>query len=457
MNKMNKLFRVALAGVMCLALTACGSKGNEAVTETPSDSEVVETVSGSDTLKGTYSINITGEDYGCSIDKAIVTFDYVVDEVTKDTFKVEETKKTTDWTDPEFAEKEATFPREVTAAYLCDENGERTTEPSKYVAIEMAIDPNTGSPLTYSPVTGFNTWCDPYYLNISLADGAALKSAGTEVTAFEVDVNYTSKTTDADNWKKETKKYDEFDYNIATYVPEGGSDILFVWLHGAGEGGSAHVGDATNVDITLLANKVTALAGEDFQTTLGGCSVLAPQCPTYWMDNGSGVIAGERTSIYTESLVKLIDDYAEELGAEKIAIGGCSNGGYMTMVLAMECGDKYQAYVPICEAMADAHITDEDINVLKDLPMYFVYSEDDTIVDPTAYEIPTIERLTKAGAADLHVSTTEHVVDTSGQYKDADGNPYMYQGHWSWIYFDNDETADADGVTAFDWLAGVLR
>ena len=98
----------------------------------------------------------------------------------------------------------------------------------------------------------------------------------------------------------------------------------------------------------------------------------------------------------------------------------------------------------------------EDIKVLAGVPMYFVYSEDDTTVDPKIYEIPTIKRLRAANAKNLHVSTTKHVVDTSGQYKDAKGKAYKYNGHWSWIYFDNDETKDEDGVSAFDWIAATL-
>ncbi|MFQ7170760.1 MAG: hypothetical protein ACLRQF_00790 [Thomasclavelia ramosa] len=31
-------------------------------------------------------------------------------------------------------------------------------------------------------------------------------------------------------------------------------------------------------------------------------------------------------------------------------ITGCSNGGYMTMLMALKYGKEYNAYVPICEA-----------------------------------------------------------------------------------------------------------
>ena len=90
--------------------------------------------------------------------------------------------------------------------------------------------------------------------------------------------------------------------------------------------------------------------------------------------------------------------------------------------------------------------------------MYFVWSDDDTTVVPETHEIPTVERLKKAGAAELHVSTTEHVVDTSGEYKDEEGNPYMYMGHWSWIYFDNNECeCNDDGLKVFDFIAECFK
>lgn len=86
------------------------------------------------------------------------------------------------------------------------------------------------------------------------------------------------------------------------------------------------------------------------------------------------------------------------------------------------------------------------------------YSKDDTTVDPTLHEIPTIDRLNKAGAENVHVSTTEHVIDMSGEYKDADGNPYQYMGHWSWIYFDNnDSSCDECGQSVFEWIAAQLN
>ena len=47
---------------------------------------------------------------------------------------------------------------------------------------------------------------------------------------------------------------------------------------------------------------------------------------------------------------------------------------------------------------------------------------------------------------------------TTGEFTDEDGNPYQYMGHWSWIYFDNNECAcDEDGMGAWDFIAECLE
>ncbi len=391
---MKKIMKLLVAMSMVCVLAACSSE---------------DEVTGSDTLSRTYTIYVEGDDWGCGVSQAIVTLDYVVDEVSAEDFTVTETKQTTDWTDE-------------------------------------------GSPFLYSMTTSRNTWSDPYYLTITLSDSAALTSAGTEVTSFTVDTEYTAKTTSADGYSTDTyEASDGTTYNYAYYNAED-SDTLFVWLHGGGEGEI----EGSDVYVPLLANEVTAYIGDKFQDTLGGVSVLAPQCPTYWMDTEAG--EWDFDSYYTESLTELISTYAESIDATKIVLAGCSNGGYMTMVLAINNPDAYTAIVPICEGLADEFITDDMIESLVDLPMYFVYSEADTTLDPTVYSIPTIERLQEAGTTNLHVSTTEHVVDLSGRFDDEDGNAYQYTGHWSWIYFDNNETeCDDCGMNAWDWIAQQIQ
>ena len=127
-----------------------------------------------------------------------------------------------------------------------------------------------------------------YYFDITLKD-ESVTSNGLPVQDITIDRNYTNKTTAANNFAVDTyQASDGVSYDYATYTPATNSDTLVVWLHGLGEGGAyaTTISDReTDPYITLLANKATALAGEEFQNTIGNAHILVPQCPTYWMDN----------------------------------------------------------------------------------------------------------------------------------------------------------------------------
>lgn len=235
---------------------------------------------------------------------------------------------------------------------------------------------------------------------------------------------------------------------------------MFVWLHGGGEGGVEN----TDSYVTLLGNKVSVYGSEAFQEVIGGANVLVPQCPTFWMDPKGNQIAGgnasaysDGTSYYTKSLMELIEMYKEKTGSTKVILTGCSNGGFMALRLAIDYPDAFTVVAPVAEAMQERFLSDEDLNKIKDLPMYFVYSTNDPVADPTLHEIPTLARLQALGASNLHIATTDQVIDTSGTIETEDGMPYEYSGHWSWIYFHNNEATCNDcGLTPWQWMAEVL-
>jgi predicted peptidase len=312
--------------------------------------------------------------------------------------------------------------------------------------------------------TGFNTWSDPYQLTISLAEGQTITADGEEVSELSVSGDPTSMTTNADMFVADSyDSTDGFTIDYGTYVPDGGSDTLFVWLHGGGEGGADEV-ENTDYLIPILANEVTAFAGDEFQETLGGANVLVPQSPTYWLDTigdasdvDTVLTDGRTTSAYTESLHELIAKIKEETGSTKVVIAGCSNGGFMTQVLALNYGDEYDAYVPICEPYLAESLTDDDIDKLASLPMYYIWSDADTTVDPTIFEVPTLERILATGTDSVKMATTEKVVDTTGRFTDENGDPYEYAGHWSWITFDNNEAVTEDGISAWQWIADQIN
>ena len=70
-----------------------------------------------------------------------------------------------------------------------------------------------------------------------------------------------------------------------------------------------------------------------------------------------------------------------------------------------------------------------------------------------------INRLKNLGATNLHVATFDSVIDTSGKYNDLnDGDPYQYNGHWSWIYFDNNEAdCDEHGEKVWQWIGEQVK
>lgn len=419
----------------------------------------------STSLTGSFSMHITGKDYGCGVDQILITLNEEIESIKAEDLEIKETKQNTDWTSPTFEIIVQSSMRTIQDAYLSDEKGNKVDGNSKYITVTMNIDPIEGSPLLFCMRTQYNTYADPYLLDITLKEGVTLKNGDQCFDTLKIDPQYTSKTSNADVFKIHSGNYEGVEYGYVTYTPAEKSETLVVWLHGLGEGGKQDFSDSTDAYISILGNRVTALAEKTFQSTVGGAHILAPQCPTYWMDTlgdssnfQGGMIKATRDSYFTKSLVALIDDYAQKVQAKKIVICGCSNGGYMAMNLAMNYGNKYDAYVPICEAMANAEITDQDIEVLKDLPMYFVYSKDDPVVVPSLHEIPTIERLQKAGAKNLEVSVTEHVVDLSGEYAYlSEEGPYTYMGHWSWIYFYNNQTCSENGISAFDWIANIVK
>ncbi|MBQ5426425.1 MAG: prolyl oligopeptidase family serine peptidase, partial [Pseudobutyrivibrio sp.] len=231
---------------------------------------------------------------------------------------------------------------------------------------------------------------------------------------------------------------------------DGKKHPLVIWLHGAGEGGKLN-------EIAVLGNEVSALYGDEFQEVMGGAYVLTPQTETFWLqynEDGEWGTNPGKDSIYLKDVKGLIDQYIAEndgIDTNRIYIGGCSNGGFMTMDMILNYPDFFAAAFPICEAYMDSGITDAQLKGIKDLPVWFIYAANDDTVVPDNFEIPTIKRLEAMGA-NVHKSVFDDVHDNSGRFTGDDGKAYQYMGHWSWIYFFNNE-CEEDGVNMWNWLA----
>lgn len=411
-------------------------------------------------LTCTQTAVVEGYDWGPGVKATILTFDRLLDPRSvrvEDIDSVVERKESMDWGNFGGPHIVASAPRTVTAAYTCSKNGKKLEVPSKYVCLEMSCDPNTGSPFCYDFLVGMNTWCKPYELAINMKENSALATIlGQKVTAAVDPV-----VDHEDALIPQMKQFvtdgvfrgtDGKELTYGYYAPKGRKLPLVIWLHGAGEGGK-------DPSIAFLGNKASALLSDEFQQAMGGAAyVLLPQTPTFWLQYNEAGDWGNNPgvpSVYTQTLKELIDAFVAEhpqIDTNRILIGGCSNGGYMTVNMAIQYPGYFAAAYPICEAYKDSGITEEQLAALKDLPMWFVYAENDTTVDPTIYEAPTLARL-KAVDAKVHTSIFADVHDTTGLYKGTEGEPYQYMGHWSWLYFFNRECKDdITGEDLWTWL-----
>ena len=459
--KLRNLKLLLLPATITLNLALCGSSAAAAPAVGPGESMDVAT--------GTQITQIEGFDWGPGVTKTIMALDRTVnaDSVSADKFSVIERKENFDFAG--FADvldkgpathtnQETT--RQIVSAYTCDSNGNPINESSSYIALELKCSPSEGSPFCYSVLTSQNSWCRFYQLDVSLNDGCTLtETTGAVLKGLSVESSI--------DWNQSlfpdlagidlTGGYVSSDgdaFTYASYVPANASETnkrpLVIWLHGAGEGG-------TDTRINLLGNKVSALTAQEFQSKMGGAYILAPQIPDFWMTyNQEGAWSDNpgTNSVHLYGLKELIDSYVASnpgIDTNRIIIGGCSNGGYMTMNMIMNFPEYFAAAFPICEAYLDYGISYDQLIRIKDLPIWFVYASNDTTVDPTAYAEPTIARL-KTVSNNVHTSIFFVFHDTTGLYTNEDGTPYQYAGHWSWLYFFNNQCSD-NGVNMWDWLA----
>ena len=247
--------------------------------------------------------------------------------------------------------------------------------------------------------------------------------------------------------------------SFAYYSPSAGNEKhpLIIWLHGGGEGGS-------DPSIPLLANRAANYASAEIQDYFGGAHVLVPQCQGAWMHNAEGVATwGQENDVYNVALMELIRKFVAEhsdIDPNRIYVGGCSNGGYMSLKLILLYPDYFAAGFISALAYKSEFLSDQEIGRIAGVPIWFIHSKDDTTTRPEETAIPVYRRLKSRGAGNVHLSRYDHVVDLSGQFG---GKERHYPGHWSWIYSHlNHSHLDFDGkpveyqgqeVDLMSWLA----
>ena len=407
--------------------------------------------------ENTFAQVVEGFDWGPCVTKMIIHLDSQITVGSEEgildntAFSVKTTMKvyiTNDDKQPTEANIEQV--RTVENAYTSDEKGNYIKETTNYITLELLCNPKIGNPFFYNLETQVNEWSDPYTSVITLTKDVT--SGTTTLTSTDFSVNqqptknfniliddvFTINKTHTANDKTLTYGY----YQCTNTTNKG----LLIWIHGMGEGG-------TDNKIVLYGNKVTALANTTIQADLkNNCDILIVQTPTFWLDLSKEGKEKYYPEIYTETFKSLVDKYVSEnnIAKDRIYIGGCSMGGFMTMNMLLNYPKYFAAAYFAAEAYTDDYISDEQIQSIKNIPMWFIHAENDETVNISLHTNATYKRLQDAGATDLHYSHYDKVVDTSRNY-DVDGAQYEYDGHWSWVYLFNDECKDGD-ETVFTWI-----
>ena len=357
--------------------------------------------------------------------------------------------------------------RPVTAAYPSDIHGVPADSASRYVALEMPYGPIWKCSATlaadFKSINGHETYTINLY-RVTLTGTVGEGDSALSGLVFDTPAGVYNPQ--KDRFLTGVSSHPELPIRFGYYVPQrlDGKKALIVFLHGAGEGGQ-------DLPIAWTGNKVTCFTEPEVQDLFGGAFVLVPQCDTMWLNDGSGVYGDSGKSMYTEALKAAIDEFIDRFQAvidvDRVYVGGDSNGGFMTMRMLMSYPDFFAAAFPICEAMADKRVTDEDIQHLKEIPIWFTHAKNDPIVVPDKYVVPTYKRIMAAGAKECHFTFWDRIMDLHGLFKNEKGDPWEYMGHFAWIpMFNNDCRVDYDGspvkvdgkeVGIMEWLASMHR
>ena len=400
---------------------------------------------------GEYGVVIEGYDWGPAVSKVILAFEEPVTSVNWSDYQVMVHRSSECSRIPA---GQVVGSRSVIGGYVSDAEGARLNE-GNYITLVMAVAPNLpiGSPIQYSRGEGCsgNNWIN---YDMTITDE-------TKGLIWNKEVNRMMPIIDRFDLSGKFSDGNGITMSYASYSP---SDVdeapLIIWLHGGGEGG-------VDPSIPLIANRAANYASDEIQAIFGGAHVLVPQSPTRWMDSGQGTTRGEVDDIYFEAVKALIEDYISthpDVDRDRIYVGGCSNGAYLTFKLLIEYPDFFAAAFPSALAYRATNFTEKQADRIKDIPIWFIQSKDDstTVSDNTV--IPVYNTLKKAGAANVHLTLYDHVVDITGFFG---GEGYHYPGHWSWIYSHanvarrdyNGSPVKVDGrpVSIMEWMAAQSR
>lgn len=398
---------------------------------------------------GEYNLIIEGYDWGPAVSRVILSIGEQVSNANAGDYTVT-AKRHTEYI--QIPPENASGDRNVIYAYVSDENGNKLPS-GKNITLVLAVGPDLaiGSPIQYIRNDEYrgNYWID-YELTITHKPSNRV---------WDKEVGRIRQLVDSFDLTGTFKDSNGITMSYASFAPDtyNKKSPLIIWLHGGGEGG-------TDPSIPIIANRAANYASDEIQAYFGGAYVLAPQCPGAWMHNSEGVTThGREDDIYNKGLMELIKNYVSsnpKIDTDRIYVGGCSNGGYMALKLIILYPDYFAAGYISALAYQNQYITNEQVEKIKDVPIWFVHSKDDGTTVPEKTVVPLYKRLIGAGSKNVHFSFYDHVTDITGFFGGAN---YYYNGHWSWIYSHaNHAKFDFDGgpvllnnrpVTIMEWLA----
>jgi poly(3-hydroxybutyrate) depolymerase len=400
---------------------------------------------------GKFKLVVEGFDWGPAVSKVILPVDQAPKELNMADFEVYVSRSSSLG---EIPAAQTSGKRTVVYAYPSDENGNRSEE-AKHLTLVLAVAPNLpiGSPIQYLRMgnRASNVWIDYALTVIHTKSGQIWNEEAGRIRPIVDEFDLTGKFT-----------HENTTLTYAAFAPKTSQEKapLIIWLHGGGEGG-------TDPTIAMMGNKAFNYASPEIQMLFGGAYVLMPQTPTFWMNAGEGMTRGQTNDIYNAAVFALIQDYVAKnpkIDATRIYIGGCSNGGYMSLKLILENPDYFAAGYISALAYNNEFITDAQVQKIKNVPMWFVHAKDDMTTKPDETIVPLYKRLKDAGAKNLYFTYYDNVYDITGFYG---GKDYRYNGHWSWVYSHaNVARTDFDGspvmlngrpVTIMEWMAAQKK
>ncbi len=402
---------------------------------------------------GSYTLVVEGFDWGPAVNKIVLGLEETVEAAPEGSFTVYATRSTDL---AEIPAASASGERTVVSSYLSDAKGNRA-ETGSHLTLVLAVGPQMplSSPFQYAnneKVRG-NFWVD---YQVSVTHLPSLRTWNQKngqvlplVDRFDLSGRYEYEP-------GKTMSY-------ASYAPaaRAGKQPLIIWLHGGGEGG-------TDPTIALLGNRAANYASDEIQQFFGGAYVLVPQAPTFWMNReGGGYTRGDAEDIYNAGLMALIRDFVAarpQIDPDRIYVGGCSNGGYMSLKLILRHPDYFAAGYISALAYQSEYLSDAQVRSIRKVPIWFIHAKDDPVTVPDKTVVPIYQRLKAAGARHVFFSYYDHVADITNLYG---GDDFRYNGHWSWIYSHaNKATRDYDGspvlvdgrpATLMQWLAAQKK